>query len=57
MAGELLQEGMSETVRKVLSVSFGQRKEDVETWRWNEEVKESILREGLVKNKWNNHIE
>ena len=30
------------TARKVLGVSAKQRKEDKETWWWNEEVQESI---------------
>eukprot|EP00064_Thunnus_orientalis_P013101 superscaffoldBa00002092_g13138 len=45
-------EVMKETARKVLGVSSGQRKEDKETWWWNEEVQESIWRTRLVKKKW-----
>ncbi|KAK3514119.1 hypothetical protein QTP70_005119 [Hemibagrus guttatus] len=38
--------------RKVLSVSFVRKKEDKETWRWNEEVQDSIQRKRLAKKKW-----
>ncbi|KAK3516276.1 hypothetical protein QTP70_008643 [Hemibagrus guttatus] len=38
--------------RKVLGVSSGRRKEDNETWRWNEEVQDSIQRKRLAKKKW-----
>ncbi|KAK3548214.1 hypothetical protein QTP70_005159 [Hemibagrus guttatus] len=42
-----------ETGRKVLGVSsLGKRKEDKETWWWNEEVQDSIQRKRLVKKKW-----
>ncbi|KAK3546604.1 hypothetical protein QTP70_030475, partial [Hemibagrus guttatus] len=41
-----------ETGRKVLSVSSGRRKEDKETWWWNEEVQDSIQRKRLAKKKW-----
>ncbi|KAK3543123.1 hypothetical protein QTP70_011663 [Hemibagrus guttatus] len=40
------------TGRKVLGVSSGRRKEDKETWWWNEEVQDSIQRKRLAKNKW-----
>ncbi|KAK3551979.1 hypothetical protein QTP70_031626, partial [Hemibagrus guttatus] len=38
--------------RKVLGVSSGRRKEDKETWWWNEEVQDSIQRKSLAKKKW-----
>ncbi|KAK3505889.1 hypothetical protein QTP70_003761 [Hemibagrus guttatus] len=41
-----------ETGRKVLGVSSGRRKEDKETWWWNEEVQDSIQRKMLAKKKW-----
>ncbi|MCI4382158.1 hypothetical protein PGIGA_G00260570 [Pangasianodon gigas] len=41
------------TGRKVLGVSSGRRKEDKETWWWNEEVQDSIQRKRLAKKKWN----
>ncbi|KAK3570202.1 hypothetical protein QTP86_016526 [Hemibagrus guttatus] len=41
-----------ETGRKVLGVSSGRRKEDKETWWWNEEVQDSIQRKRLAKKKW-----
>ncbi|KAK3535500.1 hypothetical protein QTP70_016924 [Hemibagrus guttatus] len=40
------------TGRKVLGVSSGRRKEDTETWWWNEEVQDSIQRKRLAKKKW-----
>ena len=45
-------EVVRETARKVLGVSSGHRKEDKETWWWNEEVQESIQRKRLAKRKW-----
>ncbi|KAK3513743.1 hypothetical protein QTP70_028734, partial [Hemibagrus guttatus] len=44
-------EVIRETGRKVLGVSSGRRKEDKETWWWNEEVQDSIQRKRLAK-KW-----
>ncbi|KAK3566679.1 hypothetical protein QTP86_003189, partial [Hemibagrus guttatus] len=41
-----------ETGRKVLGVSSGRRKEDKETWWWNEEIQDSIQRKRLAKKKW-----
>lgn len=41
-----------ETGRKVLGVSSGQRKEDKETWWWNDEVQESVQRKKLAKKRW-----
>ncbi|KAK3532456.1 hypothetical protein QTP86_018454, partial [Hemibagrus guttatus] len=38
--------------RKVLGVSSGRRKEDKETWWWNEEVQDSVQRKRLAKRKW-----
>ncbi|KAK3528644.1 hypothetical protein QTP70_006345 [Hemibagrus guttatus] len=46
-------QGDRETGRKVLGVSSGRRKEDKETWWWNEEVQDSIQRKRLAKKKWN----
>ncbi|KAK3562881.1 hypothetical protein QTP86_011114 [Hemibagrus guttatus] len=43
------------TRRKVLGVSSKVRKEDKETWWWNEEVQDSIQRKWLAKKKW--HID
>ncbi|MCI4382174.1 hypothetical protein PGIGA_G00260740 [Pangasianodon gigas] len=40
------------TGRKVLGVSSGRRKEDKETWWWNEEVQDSIQSKRLAKKKW-----
>ncbi|MCJ8736326.1 hypothetical protein PDJAM_G00258380 [Pangasius djambal] len=40
------------TGRKVLGVSSGRRKEDKETWWWNEGVQDSIQRKRLAKKKW-----
>ncbi|KAK3559452.1 hypothetical protein QTP86_013634, partial [Hemibagrus guttatus] len=45
-------EVIRETGRKVLGVSSGRRKEDKETWLWNEEVQDSIQRKRLAKKKW-----
>ncbi|KAK3524437.1 hypothetical protein QTP70_028665, partial [Hemibagrus guttatus] len=45
-------EVIRETGRKVLGVSSGKRKEDKETWWWNEEVQDSIHRKRLAKKKW-----
>ncbi|KAK3572244.1 hypothetical protein QTP86_029403 [Hemibagrus guttatus] len=49
---ETTAEVIRETGRKVLGVSSGRRKEDKETWWWNEEVQDSIQRKGLAKKKW-----
>ncbi|KAK3524911.1 hypothetical protein QTP86_011511 [Hemibagrus guttatus] len=40
------------TGRKVLGVSYGRRKEDKETWWWNEEVQDSVQRKRLTEKKW-----
>ncbi|MCJ8733936.1 hypothetical protein PDJAM_G00229520 [Pangasius djambal] len=40
------------TGRKALGVSSGRRKEDKETWWWNEGVQDSIQRKTLAKKKW-----
>ncbi|KAK3540495.1 hypothetical protein QTP70_032457 [Hemibagrus guttatus] len=45
-------EVIRETGRKVLGLSSGRRKEDKETWRWNEEVQDSVQRKRLAKKKW-----
>ncbi|KAK3574719.1 hypothetical protein QTP86_015389 [Hemibagrus guttatus] len=44
---ETTAEVIRETGRKVLGVSSGRRKEDKETWWWNEEVQDSIQRKRL----------
>ncbi|KAK3544003.1 hypothetical protein QTP70_032763, partial [Hemibagrus guttatus] len=49
---ETTAEVIRETGRTVLGVSSGRRKEDKETWWWNEEVQDSIQRKGLAKKKW-----
>ncbi|KAK3516882.1 hypothetical protein QTP70_028199, partial [Hemibagrus guttatus] len=49
---ETTAEVIRETGRKVLDVSSGRRKEDKETWWWNEEVQDSIQRKRLAKRKW-----
>ncbi|KAK3569126.1 hypothetical protein QTP86_024493 [Hemibagrus guttatus] len=49
---ETTAEVIRETGRKVLGVSSGRRKEDKETWWWNEEVQDSIQRKRLAKRKW-----
>ncbi|KAK3518110.1 hypothetical protein QTP70_033330, partial [Hemibagrus guttatus] len=49
---ETTAEVIRETGRKVLGVSSGWRKEDKETWWWNEEVQDSIQRKRLAKKKW-----
>ena len=41
-----------DTSRKVLGVSSKQRKEDKETWWWDEEVLESIRNKRLANNRW-----
>ncbi|KAK3560002.1 hypothetical protein QTP86_033748 [Hemibagrus guttatus] len=48
---ETTAEVIRETGRKVLGVSSGRRKEDKETWWWNEEVQGSIQRKRFAK-KW-----
>ncbi|KAK3544091.1 hypothetical protein QTP86_001479 [Hemibagrus guttatus] len=45
-------EVIRETGRNVLGVSSGRRKEDKETWWWNEEVQDRIQRKRLAKKKW-----
>ncbi|KAK3531798.1 hypothetical protein QTP70_029738, partial [Hemibagrus guttatus] len=49
---ETTAEVIRETGRKVLGVSSGRRKEDKETWWWNEEVQDSFQRKRLAKKKW-----
>ncbi|KAK3514307.1 hypothetical protein QTP70_013636 [Hemibagrus guttatus] len=49
---ETTAEVIRETARKVMGVSSGRRKEDKETWSWNEEVQDSIQRKRLAKKKW-----
>ncbi|KAK3507265.1 hypothetical protein QTP70_013448 [Hemibagrus guttatus] len=49
---ETTAEVIRETGRKVLGVSSGRRKEDKETWWWNEEVQDSVHRNRLAKKKW-----
>ncbi|KAK3512516.1 hypothetical protein QTP70_015650 [Hemibagrus guttatus] len=49
---ETTAEVIRETGRTLLGVSSGRRKEDKETWWWNEEVQDSIQRKRLAKKKW-----
>ncbi|KAK3516533.1 hypothetical protein QTP70_021738 [Hemibagrus guttatus] len=49
---ETTAEVIRETGRKVLGVSSVRRKEDKETWWWNEEVQDSVQRKRLAKKKW-----
>ncbi|KAK3520310.1 hypothetical protein QTP70_020548 [Hemibagrus guttatus] len=49
---ETTAEVIRETGRKVLGVSSGRRKEDKDTWWWNEEIQDSIQRKRLAKKKW-----
>ncbi|KAK3574478.1 hypothetical protein QTP86_008076 [Hemibagrus guttatus] len=49
---ETTAEVIRETGRKVLGVSCGRRKDDKETWWWNEEVQDSVQRKRLAKKKW-----
>ncbi|KAK3510676.1 hypothetical protein QTP70_013013 [Hemibagrus guttatus] len=49
---ETTAEVIRETGRKVLGMSSGRRKEDKETWWWNEEVQDSVQRKRLAKMKW-----
>ncbi|KAK3511359.1 hypothetical protein QTP70_005292 [Hemibagrus guttatus] len=49
---ETTAEVIRETGRKVLGVSSGRRKEDKETWWWNEKVQDSVQRKRLAKKKW-----
>ncbi|KAK3550584.1 hypothetical protein QTP70_000364 [Hemibagrus guttatus] len=49
---ETTAEVIRETGRKVLGVASGRRKEDKETWWWNEEVQDSIQWKRLAKKKW-----
>ncbi|KAK3556038.1 hypothetical protein QTP70_001862 [Hemibagrus guttatus] len=46
---ETTAEVIRETGRKVLGVSSGRRKEDKETWWWNEEVQDSIQRKRVKR--------
>ena len=45
---ETTTERTRETARKVLGVRFAHKK-DMETWRWNDKVQESIKRKRIVK--------
>ncbi|KAK3533651.1 hypothetical protein QTP70_024030, partial [Hemibagrus guttatus] len=49
---ETTAEVIREIGRKLLDVSSGRRKEDKETWWWNEEVQDSIQGKRLAKKKW-----
>ncbi|KAK3551343.1 hypothetical protein QTP70_015024, partial [Hemibagrus guttatus] len=49
---EATAEVIRETGRKVMGVSSGRRKENKETWWWNEEVQDSVQRKRLAKKKW-----
>ena len=56
---EVSWEEISGTVREkaiqVLGMTSGRRKENKETWWWNEEVQESIKRKKLAKQNWDRH--
>ena len=41
-----------DTARKVLGESSKQRKEDKETWCWDEEVQKNIRKKRLAKKRW-----
>ena len=43
---------LKKTAETVLEVTFGKRKEDRETWWWNEEVQESIKEKKEAKKAW-----
>ena len=43
---------LKKTAETVLKVTFGKRKEDRETWWWNEEVQESIKQKKEAKKAW-----
>ena len=43
---------LRKTAETVLGVTFGKRKEDRETWWWNEEVQESIKEKKEAKKAW-----
>ncbi len=43
---------VSDTARKALGVLSKQRKEDTDTWWWDEEVQESIRKKILAKKMW-----
>ena len=45
------------TAIKVLGVQSKQRKEDTETWWWDEEVQESIRKKILAKKRWDMHMD
>ncbi|KAK3510026.1 hypothetical protein QTP70_026005 [Hemibagrus guttatus] len=49
---ETTAEVIRETGRKVLGMSSGRRKEDKETWWWNEEVQDSIQRKRLNRQEY-----
>ncbi|KAK3540824.1 hypothetical protein QTP86_002367 [Hemibagrus guttatus] len=49
---ETTAEVIRETGRKLLGVSSGRRKEDKETWWWNEEVQDGVQRKRVAKKKW-----
>ena len=45
-------EVVREAARRVLGVSSGRRKEDKETWWWNENVQEGVKSKNLAKRNW-----
>ena len=45
-------EMLRKTAQTLLGVTFGKRKEDMETWWWNEEVQESIKEKKEAKKAW-----
>ena len=46
------EEMLKKTAATVLGITFGKRKEDRETWWWNEEVQESIKEKKEAKKIW-----
>lgn len=45
-------EVVRETARMILGVGSGWRKEDKESWCWNQEVQENIMRKRLITKNW-----
>ena len=43
---------LRKTAETALGVTFGKRKEDRETWWWNEKVQESIKQKKKAKKTW-----
>ncbi|KAK4320004.1 hypothetical protein Pmani_009074 [Petrolisthes manimaculis] len=54
---ETISEVVRQKAKKVLGVTSGRRKEDKETWGWNEEVQESISKKKRAKMKWDRQMD